>query len=70
MIHCDTVTILSCVSFKVDSFALRASSENDIVTTTGHNYVITSSYADSNVSELHCAHGMEIRSSRVQLELQ
>ena len=31
MIHCDTVTILSCVSFKVDSFALRASSENDIV---------------------------------------
>jgi hypothetical protein len=32
MIHCDTVTMLSCVSFKVDSFALRASSENDMVT--------------------------------------
>jgi hypothetical protein len=31
MIHCDTVTMLSCVSFKVDSFALSASSENDMV---------------------------------------
>jgi hypothetical protein len=31
MIHCDIVTILSCVSFKVDSFAWRASSENDMV---------------------------------------
>jgi hypothetical protein len=30
IIHCDTVTMLSCVSFNVDSFAFKASSENDM----------------------------------------
>lgn len=42
MIHCDTVTILSCVSFKVDSFALRASSENDMVTALTEIYGLSS----------------------------
>jgi hypothetical protein len=37
IIHCDTVTMLSCVSFNVDSFAFKASSENDM-TTVGEIY--------------------------------
>ena len=58
IIHCDTVTMLSCVSFKVDSFALRASSEKDIVT--GPSELRPQLFTDTAGSfRLHCAQGTE-----------
>lgn len=46
MIHCDTETMLSCVSLRVESFALRASSVNDML------YVFCSKGSEESGSDL------------------
>jgi hypothetical protein len=55
MIHCETETMLSCVSFKVDSFALRASSEKAILPDAGSDARSAEAEGAYLCSEQSCA---------------